>query len=49
MGEEKGKLVSIREWIVEHKLRTVGNDVLFIFMLRCSFLRIEIEFLLIVF
>ncbi|KAL8486266.1 hypothetical protein ACS0TY_023104 [Phlomoides rotata] len=24
MGEEKGKLVSIREWIVEHKLRTVG-------------------------
>lgn len=25
MGEEKGKLQSIREWIVEHKLRTVGN------------------------
>ncbi|EYU45551.1 hypothetical protein ABFS83_14G008600 [Erythranthe nasuta] len=25
MGEEKGKLESIREWIVEHKLRTVGS------------------------
>ncbi|KAK4405551.1 UNVERIFIED_CONTAM: hypothetical protein Scaly_0761000 [Sesamum calycinum] len=25
MGEEKGKLESIREWVVEHKLRTVGT------------------------
>ncbi|XP_051129211.1 uncharacterized protein LOC127250098 [Andrographis paniculata] len=24
MGEEKSKLESIREWVVEHKLRTVG-------------------------
>ncbi|GFP99902.1 hypothetical protein PHJA_002134300 [Phtheirospermum japonicum] len=24
MGEEKGKIESIREWVVEHKLRTVG-------------------------
>ncbi|KAK6146178.1 hypothetical protein DH2020_020047 [Rehmannia glutinosa] len=23
MGEEKGKLESIREWVVEHKLRTL--------------------------
>ncbi|XP_073049134.1 uncharacterized protein [Primulina huaijiensis] len=25
MGEEKGKLESIREWVVEHKLRAVGT------------------------
>ncbi|CAA3011384.1 uncharacterized protein LOC111384874 [Olea europaea var. sylvestris] len=25
MEEEKGKIESIREWIVEHKLRTVGT------------------------
>ncbi|XP_075508057.1 uncharacterized protein LOC142544927 [Primulina tabacum] len=25
MGEEKGKLDSIREWIVENKLRAVGS------------------------
>ncbi|KAL6503400.1 hypothetical protein OROGR_025323 [Orobanche gracilis] len=25
MGEEKGKLASLREWVVEHKLRTVGT------------------------
>ncbi|PIN12057.1 hypothetical protein CDL12_15346 [Handroanthus impetiginosus] len=25
MGEQKGKIESIREWIVEHKLRTVGT------------------------
>ncbi|KAL6526512.1 hypothetical protein OROGR_015602 [Orobanche gracilis] len=24
MSEEKGKLASLREWVVEHKLRTVG-------------------------
>ncbi|KAL3641983.1 hypothetical protein CASFOL_012798 [Castilleja foliolosa] len=24
MGEEKGKIESLREWVVEHKLRTVG-------------------------
>ncbi|EPS73421.1 hypoxia-responsive family protein, partial [Genlisea aurea] len=24
MGEEKGRLESIREWVVENKLRTVG-------------------------
>ncbi|CAA0834823.1 Hypoxia-responsive family protein [Striga hermonthica] len=24
MAEEKGKLESLREWVVEHKLRTVG-------------------------
>lgn len=45
MGEEKSKLVSMREWIVEHKLRTVGNVMLFTFMrfrfvLRSMFLRI---------
>ncbi|KAH6816657.1 Hypoxia-responsive family protein [Perilla frutescens var. frutescens] len=25
MGEEKGKIESFREWVVEHKLRTVGT------------------------
>ncbi|KAL8481496.1 hypothetical protein ACS0TY_027318 [Phlomoides rotata] len=25
MGEEKGKLESIRGWVVEHKLRAVGS------------------------
>ncbi|GAA0150869.1 hypothetical protein Leryth_022619 [Lithospermum erythrorhizon] len=24
MSEEKGKIVSMREWVVDHKLRTVG-------------------------
>ncbi|KAH6769683.1 Hypoxia-responsive family protein [Perilla frutescens var. hirtella] len=25
MGEEKGKIESFREWVVEHKLRAVGT------------------------
>ncbi|KAG6431179.1 hypothetical protein SASPL_109256 [Salvia splendens] len=25
MGEEKGKIQALREWVVEHKLRTVGT------------------------
>ncbi|KAG6432139.1 hypothetical protein SASPL_100321 [Salvia splendens] len=25
MGEEKGKIEALREWVVEHKLRTVGT------------------------
>lgn len=25
MGEEKGKIQSFREWVVEHKLRAVGT------------------------
>lgn len=32
MGEEKGRLESMREWLVEHKLRAVGKYV-FIFPL----------------
>lgn len=32
MSEGKNKFQSIREWVVEHKLRTVGND-FFVFLL----------------
>lgn len=34
MGEEKGKIQVFREWVVEHKLRAVGNDQkIFVFLL----------------
>lgn len=31
MAEHKSKLESVREWVVENKLRTVGNFIYFFF------------------
>lgn len=50
MGEEKGKIQVFREWIVEHKLRAVGNDQkIYVFLLFVIILCFKIGFLLVFF
>jgi len=38
MADAKTKVESFREWVVDHKLRTVGNSLPFAFLLIVSFL-----------
>lgn len=47
MAEAKGKFESVREWIVEHKLRTVGKSFFFFFFPSFFFLFETVLFLVI--